>query len=46
MSWHPLENKLALAGVNIANDNTYNLIVLDINKPDAPEDYSDAHKLV
>lgn len=36
---------MALAGVNIGNENTYNLIVLDANKPDAPVDYSDDHKL-
>lgn len=46
MSWHPTEYKLALAGVNMADENKYHLIVLDVNKPDASVDYSDAHALI
>lgn len=46
MSWHPTENKLALAGVNLADENKYHLSVLDVTKPDTPVDYSDAHKLM
>ena len=46
MSWHPDQNKLALAGVNMADENKYHLIVLDVNKPDAPIDYSDYHELI